>query len=279
MFYQNNTEIAPKGPGGSSPFSKKDADKKEAPAVGESKAEGENKEKEEEKGDAKKEAPKINEVELIKKMDLNQVKKTSLDSNTLENLFAQWYDRIETQTDSFKKYSKRLKEEELALYDNILTLESLNKYSENVVRDYTGTIGTIEEVAKQQEDLMLALDNIEMGIDEALKNRNQNANSFDFIRGYTPGSHIRYENSNLRQQLDYKTHSVDASLNELEDTVSSLSKVLSLKESESSQSDDYGSMTFDKVVNQAYESLVWIQDNALELNYQIDIIERELESI
>lgn len=113
-------------------------------------------------------------------MDLNQVKKTSLDSSSLENIFSQWYDRIESQSDSYKKYAKRLKEEELALYDNIFTLESLNKYSENVIRDYTGTIGTIEEVAKQQEDLMTALDSIETGINEALKNRNQNNNAANF---------------------------------------------------------------------------------------------------
>lgn len=212
-------------------------------------------------------------------MDLNQVKKTSLDSSSLESIFSQWYDRIESQTDSYKKYAKRLKEEELALYDNIFTLESLNKYSENVIRDYTGTIGTIEEVAKQQEDLMSALDNIELGINEALKNRNQNNYAVNFAWGIYSNQYRINENGNLRQQLDQKTEVVDRGLNDLEDTISSLSKVLSLKESESNQSADDSSTTFDKVLNQSYESLRWIQDHALELNYQIEQIEREIQNI
>mgnify|MGYP006281466187 CR=1 FL=1 len=213
-------------------------------------------------------------------MDLAQTKKTALDSSTLEDIFSSWYNKVDSQSDAFKKHAKRLKLDELSLYDSISTLESLNQYSESVTQDYGTTLGAMQDLAKQQEHLMNSLDKIEDDIDTVLRSKTQGISTLNRIRGsFNPEDHDVVERGNYRQQMHLKAHSVNTNLDKVEDTINSLSKVLSVDGRESAQAETDGHTEIGKVLNQSYDSLSWIQDTAYDLNYQIQLLERDIEEL
>jgi hypothetical protein len=210
-------------------------------------------------------------------MTLEQTKKTALDSTTLEDIFSSWYNKVDSQSDSFKKHAKRLKTEELALYDSITTLESLNQYSERVIQDYGTSLGTMQELAKQQEYLMSALDRIEDDIDDVLRKKSQGSSGVNRLRGmFGLEEYQPIERGNYRQQMFSKSHAVNTTLDKIEENVSGLSKMLSVNNSESALATSEESAEIGKILNNSYESLRWIQDTACDLNYQIELLDREL---
>lgn len=233
------------------------------------------------KEEDKKEEPKVSNIEVIKKMDIQQTKKTVLDSSSLEEIFSTWYNQVDSQADSFKKCAKRLKEDELMLYDNITTLDSLRQYSEKIAHEYETTLDTMQGIANQQQSLMNLLDGIESGIEDELSYKNQKMNSLNILRGVFTPDHTqgKIQGGNYRQQLDQKASIVNENLNNLESVIQSMSKVLSVTENESNQADSQDSSTVDKILNHTYESLRWIQDHAIDLNYQMELLEQELEHL
>jgi hypothetical protein len=231
---------------------------------------------EEKAGDDKKpEGPKSSEIEVIKKMSIDQVKQTTMNSTSLEDIFSSWYNKIENQSDAYKKHAKQLKKEELELYDTITTLESLNQYSERVIQDYGQSISTMEHLARQQEHLMKSLDDVETDVDQVISKKTRPGHGFHkMINGYEP-----IEVGNYRQQMDAKAKNVNQTLDRIEDTIYGLGKVLSSSRTDAAQEDNKESEEFGNILNKSYDTLRWIQDTACDLNYQIELIDRELQNL
>ena len=225
----------------------------------------------------KKEPEKKNNIELIKKATLDNAQKLNLDSLTLEDLFSSWYSKVEAQSKMFKNQAKNLKRDELTLYDNIGTLESLNKYSERVIQDYGTSLSTMQGLAKQQEVLKSALDKIETDVDEAIKKKHHGINRF---RGMPGSSDEEMKGKiNYRQQMSAKASTVNQALDQIEETVTNFSSVLSANNPDNTVSEDGEDFQIGKVLNQSYDSLRWIQDTAVDLNYQIELLDHELSSL
>ena len=183
-------------------------------------------------------------------------------------------EKFSSQSDSFKTISKRLKCDEIMLYDNITTLDSFSNFTENAAFEYSTVNGAIEAISKQQKSLMSSLDKIEENLDEVLRERNQQFRYNSLLSGGSNNHMRRFEGENWRQQLDFKSHILNGTLDQLEDTVHSLSKTISINESEDRE-DEGESKSFDRILNQSYESLIWIQDTITELTCHIEYIEKE----
>lgn len=242
------------------------------------KAGEENKGESKEAGGIKLDAPKSSEIEVIKKMSLDQVKKTTLDSTTLEDIFSSWYNKVENQSESFKKHAKLLKQEELELYGSITSLESLKQYSERVIQDYGTSISTMEHVAMQQEYLMKALDDIDIDVEKVLTKKNKSGPNFQ-NRLLGASNYEAIEVGNYRQQMDAKAKNVNQTLDRIDDTVQTLNNVLSSNKTEKSSNDNGEAEEVGNILNKSYDTLRWIQDTACDLNYQIELLDRDLDNL
>jgi hypothetical protein len=238
----------------------------------------EEKKGEEGKSNANPAAPvfKESDVEVIKKISLEKSKMSELDSTTLEDIFTSWYNKVESQSDGYKKHAKKLKKDELALYDNITMLETLKNYSERVIQDYGTSLTTMQDLANQQMVLMKSLDDVEDDIDDVIRKKNQGINTYNRFRGI-PGSDNDdfIDRTNYRQQMTGKAHVVNTTLENIDDAIHNLNKALSTSNSNSAQVNEEHS-EIGKVLNHSYDSLKWIQDTACDLNFQIELIDNEL---
>jgi hypothetical protein len=258
-----------------SPFGAKDASK--PPLFGAKKSEGDKKAEEEKgkEGENKEQAAPVKpeSVEVIKKATLEQSKKMALDTTALEDLFSSWYNQVDTHSERFKKHAKQLKKDELTLYDNIIMLESLSKYSEKVITDYGSGLTAMEDLAKQQEILMKSLDKIDEEIDDAIKKKTRGEHMYNSFRGYqTPEDSEIIDKGNYRQQMAAKAYVVNSTLDDIDGAVNGLGKVLTTNSDETAS--DEGSKDINIRLNQSYDVLKWIQDTACELNYQIEVLDR-----
>ncbi|CAI2360425.1 unnamed protein product [Moneuplotes crassus] len=234
--------------------------------------------KEEDKKEEQKTNPiaKSNNVELIKKATLDDAQKLGLDSSTLEDIFSNWYNKVEGQSKMFKEQAKVLKRDELLLYDNLATLETLNSYSERVIQDYGITLNTMQGLAAQQKTLMDSLEKIDGEIDEAIAKNQQGINTYNRFRGTHFSSDDEMNSKiNYRQQMANKANDVNHSLDQIESTIKNIGEVVS-NNHEKGSSEDEEEQQIGKVLNQAYDSLRWIQDTAVDLNYQIELLDSEL---
>ena len=212
-------------------------------------------------------------------MTLDEQQKSNLDTLTLEDLFSSWYTKVETQSKMFKNQAKDLKKDELTLYDNIGTLESLNNYSERVIQDYGTTLTTIQGLASQQKTLMEALDVIEDDIEDAVRKKQQGINTYNRFRGIpTAGDNEMNNQINYRQQMAQKAKDVNVALDDIENTVQKFGNIISIHP-ENGESENEDAVQIGKVLNQSYDSLKWIQDTSINLNYQIELLDNELANL
>lgn len=213
---------------------------------------------------------------------MSDIDKSSLDSKKLENIVIDWYNKVEKQSEMYTKHAKQLKFEELSLYENISTLENMNQYSERLIQDYGACLNTMQELSRQQKELTDVLDKVENEIDNALKSNNT-AHSLEGLQRirfmHEQRDITNIEKSNYRQQMDMKAEAVNYNLDEIEKSIQSISKAVSQKNTDVINFDQDDSDEVNRVMNQSYEALRWIEDTAYDLTYQIELLDRELKEM
>ena len=144
--------------------------------------------------------------DVIHKSSLTDIEKQNIDSKRLEDIASNWYNSIENQSETFAKHAKQLKAEELALYDNISTLESMNQHSNKLINDYSACELTMQELCRQQNGILDVLEKVENELDNALgtNNINQQHQPFHTIRDFVSYSSqgISNKGANYRQKMD-----------------------------------------------------------------------------
>ena len=162
---------------------------------------------------------------------------------------------------AFQTHASRLKRDEIELYEVLAYIDNLSKCEEGISLRYASANVMINQISKQQNSLMKLLDKIDEEATDLLKIKNKFTPQNKHITTKLPYKGHSQENFENKQQNDRKMNLINETLDQLEDMVQILSKTISINGFKQSE-DELSWISFDKVLNQSFESLVRIREIA-----------------